>query len=457
MYIEQLYTGCLAEAAYYIESEKEAAIIDPLRDPAPYIELAKSRGAKIRYVFETHFHADFVSGHVDLAKETGAQIVYGPTAKAGYDIITAEDGQEFTLGHIKIKVLHTPGHTLESSCFLLLDDNDKPHAVFTGDTLFAGDVGRPDLAVTSDITAEDLAKMLYHSLQDKILTLPDDVIVYPGHGAGSQCGKKLDDETITTIGKQKAHNYALQPQSEEAFVKNLITGLATPPQYFPKNAKLNKSGAVAYEEVFEHANKALSPDDFLEHCVQGTLVLDTRPAKQFFKGHLPGSINIGLEGFFAVWVGTLIEDLNTPILLITEPGMEGQTIERLARVGYDNIKGFVKGGFDALNHRQNPEKTAFMDIREFDPSMHEMTLVDVRNVNEFQDNHITGAVNLPLPELQRRLNELDKEDIIHVYCKSGYRSAIACSILQRNGYKKVVNLEGGMERFTNQANELLSA
>lgn len=457
MYIEQIYTGCLAEAAYYIESEKEAAIIDPLRDPAPYIELATSRGAKIKYVFETHFHADFVSGHVDLAKETGAQIVFGPTAKAGYDIITAEDGQEFTLGRVKIKVLHTPGHTLESSCFLLLDEANKPHAVFTGDTLFAGDVGRPDLAVTSDITAGDLAKMLYHSLQDKVLTLPDDVIVYPGHGAGSQCGKKLDDETITTIGKQKAHNYALQPQSEEEFVKSLIDGLVTPPQYFPKNAKLNKAGTVAFEQVFEHANKALSADDFMEQCIQGTLVLDTRPAEQFFKGHLPGSINIGLEGFFAVWVGTLIEDLNSPILLITEPGMESDSIERLARVGYDNIRGYIKGGFETLNHHKNPEKTAYMDIKEFDPSLHEMTLVDVRNQSEFDENHITGAVNIPLPELQNRMKELDKEEIIHVYCKSGYRSAIACSILQHHGYKKVVNLNGGMERFTNQANELLSA
>ena len=447
MFIEQLYTNCLAEAAYYIESNGEAAIVDPLRETQPYIELANERGAKIKYVFETHFHADFVSGHIDLAKASGAQIIYGPTAEAAYDITVAEDNQEFQLGNIKIKVLHTPGHTLESSCFLIIDEFGKENAIFTGDTLFVGDVGRPDLAVSAELSRKDLAAKLYHSIHDKVMKLPDDVIVYPGHGAGSQCGKNLSEEKVSTIGHQRKFNYALQEESEAKFVNAVTTGLVEPPQYFPKNAKINKTGYRNIELILSEANQPLTVDDFLLKATNATLILDSRHPHEFCNDHIPGSINIGLNGFFAIWVGTLVEDLNTPILLVTERGKEEDTTLRLARVGYENVQGYLQGGFK--NWKKSDQKTAKIsmkcpsDFRQLD--FEKIVVLDVRRPNEYGLEHWSDAINLPLVELTHRLREMDKSKNYCLYCRSGYRSVIAASIMMKAGFRNVVNVEMGYE------------
>ncbi|MEH0155705.1 MBL fold metallo-hydrolase [Limibacter armeniacum] len=446
--VEQIYTGCLAQGAYYIESKGEAAIIDPLRETAPYIKMAEERGAKIKYVFETHFHADFVSGHVDLAKKTGATIVYGPTAQTTYDVHVATDNEEFKIGDYTITVLHTPGHTMESSTFLLKGADGKPQAIFTGDTLFIGDVGRPDLAVKSDeLTKEDLAGMLFDSLHNKILPLPNDVIVYPGHGAGSACGKNISKETTDTLGNQKKTNYALQDLSKDEFIKQVTNGILPPPQYFAKNAMLNKKGYEAIDEVLAKGLNALTPDAF-EKAPQkeGVLILDTRAPQEFNKGFVKGAINIGLSGKFAGWVGALIEDLKTPILLVTDEGSEEEAVTRLSRVGYDNPIGFLKGGFKSWeNAGKTVDSIKSIPATALEEKMKEGTvsILDVRNPNEYLSQHIEGAVNFPLDYINEHLNELDKDQPFYLHCAGGYRSMIATSILRKQGYHNIVDVTGG--------------
>lgn len=450
MKIEQLYTGCLAEAAYYIESNGEVAIIDPLRETSQYVEKAKENGAKIKYIFETHFHADFVSGHIDLAKSTGATIVFGPTAETGYDIHTATDGEELKLGNVTIKVLHTPGHTMESTCYLLKDENGKETALFSGDTLFIGDVGRPDLAVKSDLTKEDLAKMLFSSLRNKVMTLPDDITVYPGHGAGSACGKNLSSETFDTLGNQKQTNYALRPDMSEAeFVKEVTEGILPPPQYFPKNAMMNKTGYAAFEEVMSTGNRSWNPDEFQaivsEHSA---LVLDTRNKEEFAKEHIPGSIFIGLDGSFAPWVGALITDIHQPILFITPAGQEEEVITRLSRVGYDATLGYLEGGIEAWKKAgkelDRVENISANDLAGISKGQ-ETNIVDVRKPGEYASEHVQGAVSIPLDYINQNMDKLDKDKKLYLHCKSGYRSMIFASIMKSRGMHNLVNVVGGFE------------
>lgn len=447
MYIKQLYTSCLAEAAYYIESNGEAAIIDPLRETEPYLQLAQERGAKIKYVLETHFHADFVSGHIDLARLTGAKIVYGPTAKAEYDIYVARDGEELPLGNVKIRVLHTPGHTLESSCFLLLDEHGLPNSIFTGDTVFVNDVGRPDLAVKSDLSREDLAGMLYDSIQQKVLPLPDDVILYPGHGAGSACGKNLGEETITTLGHQKKVNYALQPMSKEAFVKAVTDGLTTPPKYFFMDAGINKKGYTPIDQVMRHNAKALSLEAFDREVSNGAIILDARDAAAFERGFVPGAINIGLNGQYAVWVGSLL-DAKHPMVLVADEGKEAEAVLRLARVGYENVKGYLQGGIQAWKAAGRAIDTVrSLAPEEFDALYTEdKRILDVRNEPEWAGGVIEGAHLVPLMQLPDVLPDLRKDLTYYVHCAGGYRSMIACSLMKRNGFEHVVNITGGMNQ-----------
>ncbi len=449
LYIEQMYTGCLAEAAYYIESNGEAVVIDPMRETAPYLEKAAERGARIKYVFETHFHADFVSGHANLAHKTGAQIVYGPTAQTEFDSIIAVDGQEFEVGNVKFRLLHTPGHTLESSSYLLLDEEEKPYAVFTGDTLFIGEVGRPDLAQKgAELTIEDLAGMMYDSLRNKLMTLPDEVIVYPAHGAGSACGKNISDERWSTIGQQKLSNYALQPMSKEEFIPQVSTGILPPPQYFPKNAALNKQSLVDIDELLEQNTRALSVDEMLEKQAQGALVLDIRTKGEFVAGFVPGSLFIGLNGSFASWVGTLIEDLNQPIVIISPEGREREAALRLARVGYHNCVGYLKGGFAAWQASgRETDSIETIDAADFPAHfvLGESSVVDVRKPGEFASEHVEGAISYPLDFINAHLNDLDKNTPHFIHCLSGFRSVIAASILKREGYSQLVNVDGGFQ------------
>ena len=448
MYIQQIYTKCLAEAAYYIESDGEAAIIDPLRDIDVYLDLSKERNASIKYVFETHFHADFVSGHSDLKDATGAEIVYGPGAKASYEITAADDNQVFSLGNIKIKVLHTPGHTLESACFLVLDEEGKEHSIFTGDTLFVGDVGRPDLAVSSTISSTDLASMLYSSITDKLKPLPEGTVMYPGHGPGSQCGKSLGPEIESTLGAQLNGVNSVINQTREEFVEMVTSGLNTPPQYFPKNAGINKSGTKkSVDVILKDSLKPLSIEEFnAEAAKENTVILDTRPATIFPMGFVPNSINIGLEGFFAVWVGTLLEDLNMRILLVTEEGKEKDSITRLARVGYDNVIGYLDGGVDAWKGVESTtEKVENVCPAKFKELHESFNVLDVRTAAEYEKGHLSNAVNIPLAELESKLAELDNNETYYVHCKSGYRSVIACSVLKKNGIKNVINIKKGYD------------
>lgn len=446
MKIEQLYTGCLAEAAYYIESEGEVAIIDPLRETEPYLKMAEENGAKIKYIFETHFHADFVSGHVDLAQKSDATIVYGPTAKTGYDAHIASDGEEFNVGKLTIRVLHTPGHTPESSTYLLLDENGKEHAIFSGDTLFIGDVGRPDLAVKSDLTKEDLAGLLYESLREKIMTLPDDVIVYPAHGAGSACGKNMSKETFDTLGNQKKVNYALQDMSKEAFIKEVTEGILPPPQYFPKNAMINKSGYESVDDVIAKGNKALSVDEFKQQVENGALILDTRPPQTFNKGFVPDSLNIGIKGGFAVWLGTLVTDLNRPIVLVADEETVEEVILRCSRVGYDNVVGYLKGGIEAWENDGGKLNTITSVTPEEFASKHaERTILDVRKPGEYEAEHVENATTFPLDFIHENVGNLDKDKEYFVHCKGGYRSMIASSILQANGIENIIEIKGGMD------------
>ena len=448
MKIEQIYTGCLAEAAYYIESNGEVAIIDPLRESAPYIEKAKADNAKIKYVLETHFHADFVSGHLDLASKTGATIVFGPTAEPSYPAHIAEDNEILALGNVFIQVLHTPGHTMESSSFLLLDENQQQIAVFTGDALFIGDVGRPDLAVKTNLTEKDLAGYLYESLQQKILPLNDDVIIYPGHGAGSACGKNMSKETQDTLGNQKKTNYALQAKFKEEFINQVLDGLVAPPQYFPKNAVMNKLGYESIDKVIDRGLKSLSPAGF-EAAANETeaLMLDVRDPQDFAKSHIPNSINIGLDGVFASWVGTLIPDLQQEILLITYPGKEEEAVIRLARVGYDNTIGYLNGGIEEwITNGKVTNQIETIDAEEFAKlfnSKEPINVLDVRKESEYESEHIKGITNFPLDFINLHMAELDPTKKYYLHCAGGYRSMITASILKSRGFSDIVNINGG--------------
>ena len=458
MKIQQIYTGCLAQGAYYIESNGEAVIIDPLREVQPYIDLAKSRNATIKYIFETHFHADFVSGHVDLAKKTGATIIYGPTEmKTGFDCIIGKDNQLFKLGDASIRLIHTPGHTMESSCFLLLDEKGQETALFTGDTLFIGDVGRPDLAqhVIADLTQEKLAGHLYDSLRNKIIPLNDNIIVYPAHGAGSACGKNLSKETSDTLGNQKKTNASLRPGlSKEDFIKELLAGLMPPPGYFPKNVMLNINGYDSIDEVLKRGNKALSVHEFeTEANETKALILDIRNPKDFSKGFIPNSINIGIDGSFAVWVGTLINDLKQPILLVTDKGKEQEAITRLARVGYDYTIGFLEGGFSAWKD-EGMQIDTIKTITPVEFAMekennHDINILDVRKNSEFLSEHVENAINAPLDYINESMNLIDKNKTYYVHCTAGYRSMIFSSILRARGYNNLIDVAGGFNAIKN--------
>ncbi|NRA13137.1 MAG: MBL fold metallo-hydrolase [Crocinitomicaceae bacterium] len=445
MKIEQLYTSCLAEAAYYIESNGEVAIIDPLRETAPYIEMAANDGASIKYIFETHFHADFVSGHVDLANKTGASIVYGPTANPGYDAIIAEDNQEFKIGDLTLKVLHTPGHTQESSTYLLIDEVGKQKAIFSGDTLFLGDVGRPDLAVKTDLTREELAGMLFDSLRNKIMTLPDDIIVYPGHGAGSSCGKNMSSETIGLLGEQKETNYALRADmTRDQFIKELTEGISPAPQYFPKNVLLNQQGYDSYDDVLLKGNRSLSLDEFNSEVENGALILDVRTQSEFIKGFIPNSLFIGLNGTFAMWVGAVIENINQKIVLVVPEGQEEETIKRLSRVGYDGAIGFLNGGIQTYTEAGNElKKITSVSAEKIAESLDTVNVVDVRKPREFETEHLCNAKHYPLDYMSDNLSELNKDTEYHVHCAGGYRSIIAISLLMKNGYSKLIDINGG--------------
>ncbi|MFT4738279.1 MAG: hydroxyacylglutathione hydrolase [Paraglaciecola sp.] len=453
MKIEQIYTGCLAQGAYYIESKGEVAIIDPLRESTPYLAKAEKEGAKIKYVLETHFHADFVSGHLDLAEKSGATIVYGPNAHTDFDVHQAVDGEELRLGEVTLKVLHTPGHTLESTTYLLLDAKGEAHAIFSGDTLFIGDVGRPDLAQKGDMTQEDLAGMLFDSLRLKIMTLPDHTIVYPAHGAGSACGKNMSKETSDTLGRQKKNNYALRADmSKQEFVAEVTNGLLPPPQYFAANVAMNKSGAKGIDVVLEKGNVALDVETFeavANH--EGALVLDTRSAEDYAAGHIPNSIFIGLEGSFAPWVGALIPDLLQPIVFIAPAGQEEEVVIRLSRVGYDNTLGFLSGGLTSWKAaKKDIESVVSISADTFADTFEKgaLDVLDVRKPGEFTAEHVQDAVTQPLDFISENMEQIDTEKTYHVYCAGGYRSMIACSILKSRGIHKLVNVEGGFDAIS---------
>lgn len=459
MKVEQIYTGCIAHAAYYIENNGEAAIFDPLREVEPYLDRATKDNAKIKYIFETHFHADFVSGHLDLAQKTGAKIVYGPTAKPNFEAIVASDGQEFKIGKYTIKALHTPGHTLESTCYLLLNENNKAHGIITGDTLFIGDVGRPDLAqkLVEDLTEDVLAGYLYDSLRTKIMPLADDLIVYPNHGAGSACGKNMSKETTDTLGNQKKVNYALRADmSKEEFKKELLDGLTPPPAYFPQNVLLNIQGYESLEKVLNKGNVALSPEEFKTKAQQTeAIVLDVRHEDDFSAEHIPSSIFIGLHGQFAPWVGALIRDVKQPLLLITPEGKEEETIKRLSRVGFDNALGYLKGGIEAW--KKAGFETDHLDSitpEEFAVHYTDKPVIDARRKSEFEAEHVEGAVNIPLDYVNEHLTDLPQEATYYLHCAGGYRSVIMASILKARGYHNMINVVKGMAGIRNTTTAL---
>ncbi len=455
MFIKQLYTGCLSEAAYYVESKGEAAIIDPLRDTDVYTELAKERNATIKYIFETHFHADFVSGHLDLGKKTGAPIIFGPQTETKFNVHIAKDGEVFSLGDISFTVLHTPGHTIESTCYLLKDEKGKDHALFSGDTLFVGDVGRPDLS-SGNMSSEELAAIMFDTIQHKILPLADDVLVYPAHGPGSSCGKNLGPDTYSTIGDEKKTNYALQPQTKEAFVKAVTEGLAEAPRYFSINALINKEGYESLDKVKENAMIPLSVPDFKAKIKTDVTVLDTRPASVFINGFVPGSIFIGLEGRFAEWAGSILS-FDKPILLVTEPGKEEETVIRLARVGFANFAGYLDGGFEAWQNEGeqidmiiNIEADEFaMDI----PHDEKLQAVDVRKETEFAEGHVKGAINMPLSDLTdtAMIAGFEEDQNLYVYCAGGYRSVIASSLIKKQGIHNLRNIAGGWGKIKEES------
>ena len=457
MYVEQIFTKCLAEMAYYIESNGEAVIIDPLRETTPYLEMAEKRGAKIKYVFLTHFHADFVSGHLDLANKSGATIVFGPNAKTEFDFHLGADNEEFEIGDIKLQLLHTPGHTMESSSFLLIDEKGNTPYVFTGDALFIGDVGRPDLAVKSDLSQADLAGHLYDSLRNKIMTLPDDIVVYPAHGAGSACGKNMSSETFDTLGNQKATNYALRADmTKEEFINEVTTGLTIPPQYFPKNVGMNKGVNKSYDNILNDGTKALSIDEFKTLSNnEDTLIIDVRHQDDFVKGYVKGALFFGLDGGFAPWIGTLIEDLNTPILLVCPEGREEEAVTRLARVGYDNVKGYLEGGYSKWassgNEIDSIESISSVDFSE-NIYPQNVNIMDVRKNSEFDSEHIQhqSISNFPLDFIMSE--EVSNNEKYYIHCLGGYRSVIASSILKAKGVKDLVNIEGGFNEIKKQNN-----
>jgi glyoxylase-like metal-dependent hydrolase (beta-lactamase superfamily II)/rhodanese-related sulfurtransferase len=451
MILEQIYTGCLAQGAYYIASNGEAVIIDPLREIQPYLDRLEKDKVKLKYIFETHFHADFVSGHIDLAKATGATIVFGPTAMTlGFDAHVASDGEVFKVGDIEFKVLHTPGHTMESSCYLLKDDKGKESAVFTGDTLFIGDVGRPDLAqkVIADLTQDKLARHLYHSLRNKLMPLADDIIVYPAHGAGSACGKNMSKETSDTLGNQKKVNYALQEMSEDEFVEKVLDGLKPPPGYFPQNVMMNIQGYDPIQKVISNGMVALTPEEFEAKANEtGAVILDTRAPQVFIEGFVPNSIFVGIDGSFAVWVGTLIPDVKQEILVVAHPGREEEVVTRLARVGYDHAIGHLAGGFDAwkkankeIDHIPSVSADEFAKREAEDATIN---ILDVRKQSENYSEHIIGAVNAPLDYINESMKQVDKDKTYYVHCAGGYRSVIFASILKARGYDNLINIAGG--------------
>jgi len=446
MKVEQLYTKCLAEGTYYISSNGEAAIIDPLRETAPYLAMAKKDEASIKYIFLTHFHADFVSGHVDLAKATGATIVYGPTATADFDFYVGKDNDEFKLGDVTIQLLHTPGHTLESSSFLLFDEFGKEHCLFSGDALFIGDVGRPDLAVSSSVTKEDLAEKLYHSLHDTIMKLPNDIIIYPNHGKGSACGKNMSSKTFDTLGNQKKTNYALNPElSKEEFVKQVLDGLSVPPQYFPKNALMNKGINTSINDILTKGLTAITADKYQDYlAVQNVLFLDVRNPKEFTEKHISNSVFIGLDGTFAPWVGALIENIDQPIVLIAPKGREEEAVTRLSRIGYDNVLGFIKGGVESWE-KEGLLVSEILSLEANDIELlgENCSFLDVRKEGEFKENSIKNTKHLPLDKIYLAEKEQIKNKQKYVYCAGGYRSVIAISILNRYGFKNLININGG--------------
>jgi hydroxyacylglutathione hydrolase len=460
MKIEQIYTGCIAHAAYYIENNGEAAIFDPLREVEPYINRATKDNAKIKYIFETHFHADFVSGHLDLAKKTDANIVFGPTANPDFEAIIAEDNQEFKIGNYTIKAIHTPGHTLESTCYLLIDENRKQHGIITGDTLFIGDVGRPDLAqeLVADLTQEKLAEYLFHSLRNKIMPLADDLIVYPNHGAGSACGKNMSKETTDTLGNQKKTNYALRSDmTVEEFKKELLDGLTPPPAYFPQNVLMNIQGYESLDTIKEKANKPLSPKEF-ETIANKTeaVILDVRNEADFVKAHVPNSIFIGLHGQFAPWVGALIRDVKQPILLITPEGKEEETVMRLSRVGFDNTLGYLNGGIEAwIKDNKETDTIASVSPEEFEKNYENTAVIDCRRPAEYTSIRINKAKNIPLDFLNDHLTEIPKEENFYIHCAGGYRSVIWSSIMKSRGYHNMINVEKGMSGIKNTAIPLI--
>lgn len=453
MKIEQIYTGCLAQGAYYIESDGQVAIVDPLREVEPYIKRAEQDKGEIKYVLETHFHADFVSGHLDLARKTGARIIYGPTARPGFDATVAEDGQEFKLGKVSIVVLHAPGHTMESACFLLRDERGKDVALFTGDTLFIGDVGRPDLAQkAAHMTQEELAAILYDSLRNKVMPLADDVIIYPAHGAGSACGKNMSKETTDTLGHQRTSNYALRADmGKEEFVKAVLTGLMPPPSYFPLNVMMNKQGYESIDRVLERGGHALSPAAF-EAAANETeaLILDTRDPQVFARGFIPGSINIGIDGNFAPWAGALIPDIKQKILIVADPGRESEVITRLARVGYDYSIGYLKGGFQAwIDANKETDQIRSIEAGELASIMNDthVDILDVRKKSEYDSEHVVGAENVPLDYINESMLKVDKNKTYYVHCAGGYRSMIFISILRARGYDRLIDVKGGFKEL----------
>jgi len=453
MKIEQIYTGCLAQGAYYITSGNEAAIIDPLRETQPYLDRLSKDGVKLKYIFETHFHADFVSGHLDLSKQTGAPIVYGPNAKCEFEAIIAEDGQIFEIGNIKIKALHTPGHTMESTTYLLVDENGKDHAIFSGDTLFLGDVGRPDLAQkAADMTQEQLAGLLYESLNTKIMHLADDVIVYPAHGAGSACGKNMMKETVDTLGNQKKMNYALNQPDKESFIKAVTDGLLPPPAYFGANVAMNKKGYDSFENVLSKGLTALSPAQFEAAAeASGALILDTRDSKVFYQGFIPQSVNIGINGDFAPWVGALIGDVKQNLLVVTEPGKEEEVITRLSRVGFDHILGYLNGGFESWKAEGREIDTVDrISAEEFAKRFNkaESKVIDVRKESEYEAEHVEEAYSRPLADINEWTKDVNPDEHFFMHCAGGYRSMIAASILQARGYRNFTEVDGGFKAIS---------
>ena len=457
MKIEQIYTGCLSQGAYYLESNGEVAVIDPLRDVDYYIETANKNNARIKYIFETHFHADFVSGHVTLAEKTGASIIYGPNAITNFHSHIAHDGEEFKLGDVKITLIHTPGHTMESSCYLLTDKEGKDIAIFTGDTLFLGDVGRPDLAQKSDhLTAEDLAGYSFESLRNKIMPLNDDIVIYPAHGAGSACGKKMSKETFDSLGNQKKTNYALrEDMTKKEFIKEVLEGLNPPPEYFPSNVKLNKEGYEPLDKILSRSINELTVIDFKKNVnVNGSLMLDVRSIEEFAKAHIPGSIFIGLDGGFAPWVGELIKDINHPIVIISPVGREEEAITRLSRLGFDNSKGYLKGGINAwIDSGNEVDSVESINKNEFEKLFSEANtkIFDVRTESEFNSEHVIGACNIPLNKLNANLEKISSNGVNYIHCAGGYRSMIASSILKARGIHNFIDIKGGYSAISDSS------